>query len=226
MVFGRMLPLGCRSWLDDLVQLLASGREADVYDLGDGRVLRRSRHAADTAASVMIRLAQHGFPVPVVYQVTGPDLIMQRISGPSLLTALVAGDVSVAEAAATLVDLHHRLHQIPVGTGSNRILHLDLHPDNVLLGPSGPVLIDWTNSVEGPPALDTAVSALILAQVAVGDTDVAILARDLLLAFAPSVDAVSELPAAVRRRRADPAMTARELAELDQAADLVRAALT
>jgi hypothetical protein len=95
-----------------------------------------------------------------------------------------------------------------------------------LLGPSGPVLIDWTNSVEGPPALDTAVSALILAQVAVGDTDVAILARDLLLAFAPSVDAVSELPAAVRRRRADPAMTARELAELDQAADLVRAALT
>ncbi|QUQ63112.1 phosphotransferase [Kutzneria sp. CA-103260] len=204
------------------MQLLASGREADVYDLGSGRVLRRSRHTADTTAEaeVMVRLARHGFPVPAVYEATGPDLIMQRVAGPSMLTALCAGDMDVADAAATLADLHHRLHEIPVG--AERILHLDLHPDNVLLGPDGPVVIDWTNSVEGSPALDTAVSALILAQVAVGGTELAGLADDLLRAFGPAVDAVTELAEALRLRRANPSMTERELAELDQAAELVR----
>lgn len=50
-----------------------------------------------------------------------------------------------------------------------RVLHLDLHPNNVLLGPSGPMLIDWRNTTEGAPDIEVAVSALILAQVAVGD---------------------------------------------------------
>ncbi|MFI9384977.1 phosphotransferase [Kutzneria sp. NPDC052558] len=210
------------------MQLLASGRESDVYDIGSGRVLRRSRHIVDTSfeAEVMIRLARNGFPVPTVYEAAGSDLIMQRVEGPSLLTALCLGDVTAAEAAATMVDLHRRLHEIPCGTTENRVLHLDLHPDNVLLGPDGPVLIDWSNTTEGSPALDTAVSALILAQVAVGGTELADLAADLLRAFAPAVDAVSELPAALRMRRANPTMSAQELAELDHAVELVVATAT
>ena len=34
------------------------------------------------------------------------------------------------------------------------------------MGPTGPVVIDWTNARPGPPGLDVAMSALILAGVA------------------------------------------------------------
>ena len=40
-------------------------------------------------------------------------------------------------------------------TGSS-IVHLDLHPDNVILAPAGPVVIDWSNAVVGPPGIDLA----------------------------------------------------------------------
>lgn len=199
------------------MRLLATGRDADVFDIGEGRVLRRYRDDTDVAAeaAVMARLEAVGFPVPTVYSASGTDLVMQRVEGPSLLAALCAGDTGVADGAASMVYLHRRLRE----TG---ILHLDLHPDNVLLGPDGPVLIDWSNSTEGPSELDTAMSALILAQVTVGGADLAALAGDLLRSFALEVDAVSELDRAVELRRANPTMTARELAELDAAAEWVR----
>ena len=42
-----------------------------------------------------------------------------------------------------------------------RLVHFDLHPDNVLLGPDGPVLIDWTNAHAGDPDADVALTWLI-----------------------------------------------------------------
>ncbi|MFI0517473.1 phosphotransferase [Streptomyces sp. WSLK1-5] len=69
--------------------------------------------------------------------------------------------------------LLHRLHSVPARVSAdpaNRILHLDLHPDNVMLTSGTPVVIDWRNTEEGPPGLDWGMSALILAQVAVGNT--------------------------------------------------------
>jgi len=62
--------------------------------------------------------------------------------------------------ASVLAGLHCRLHEIPppefldpapVGDGDS-IVHLDLHPLNVILGPKGPVVIDWTNAARGDPA--------------------------------------------------------------------------
>jgi len=32
-----------------------------------------------------------------------------------------------------------------------RIVHLDLHPENVMLTVSGPVVIDWRNATDGDP---------------------------------------------------------------------------
>jgi aminoglycoside phosphotransferase (APT) family kinase protein len=43
------------------------------------------------------------------------------------------------------------------------ILHLDLHPANVMLGPHGPVVIDWANAARGDAALDVALTAVVLA---------------------------------------------------------------
>jgi tRNA A-37 threonylcarbamoyl transferase component Bud32 len=201
------------------VRLLAAGRDADVFDLGDGRVLRRFRYDGDVTAeaALMVRLREGGFPVPEVYEAAGADLVMERVPGPTLVAAMRNGDKEIGEAAAIMLDLHERLR-------AHRVLHLDLHPDNVLLGPDGPVLIDWTNSAEGPPELDAAVSALILAQEAVSGSELAGLADELLAVFATRIDAITELDRAVQFRRVNPTMSARELADLDRAADLVRRA--
>ena len=63
--------------------------------------------------------------------------------------------------ARTLAELHARLHAIPYG--GERLLHLDFHPDNVLLSRRGPVVIDWSNARAGEPALDVAMTWVICA---------------------------------------------------------------
>jgi aminoglycoside phosphotransferase (APT) family kinase protein len=61
-----------------------------------------------------------------------------------------------------LAELHVQLHDItapdllrpaPIGAGT-AVLHLDLHPLNVIIGRNGPVVIDWTGASVGDPDLD------------------------------------------------------------------------
>ena len=65
------------------------------------------------------------------------------------------------DAARTLAELQKSLHGIPFD--GQRLLHLDLHPDNVLLSRHGPVVIDWTNARAGDPALDVTLTWVICA---------------------------------------------------------------
>ncbi|MEV4620450.1 phosphotransferase [Asanoa sp. NPDC049573] len=213
------------------MELIASGREADVYALGPDRVLRRYRHGGDSApeAEVMAYLTGAGYPAPIVYDADGPDLVMERLDGPTLLSAALAGESTPDAVAAVIADLHERLHALPpriAADPGDRILHLDLHPDNVMLTARGPVAIDWRNATEGPPDRDVAMSLLILAQVTLWPLDPAVTAaaRQTLTALAaslkpPSPDAVAWVLA---MRRANPTMSEAELAQLDRAVALVR----
>ncbi|MBR7838513.1 aminoglycoside phosphotransferase family protein [Actinospica durhamensis] len=45
------------------------------------------------------------------------------------------------------------------------VLHLDLHPGNVIITADGPVVIDWTNAASGPAALDLAKTLVTLTTV-------------------------------------------------------------
>jgi Ser/Thr protein kinase RdoA (MazF antagonist) len=79
--------------------------------------------------------------------------------------------------ALTLARLHRELHAIPPpdslhGEGAS-ILHLDLHPANVMLTLRGPVIIDWANAARGDAALDVALAAVVLAGAPVGPPVVA-----------------------------------------------------
>ena len=56
--------------------------------------------------------------------------------------------------------------------GGDRIVHLDLHPLNVLYGPTGPVLIDWPNAAGGCAETDLAQTWLIMAAADVSDQGV------------------------------------------------------
>ena len=211
-------------------RLIATGRDADVFAIDADRVLRRYRDGGGVAAeaAVMVHVAGYGFPVPAVHRAEGADLIMARVPGPTMLTALRTAGIDTPAAARTLAELHRRLHLIPARESHDpaaRVLHLDLHPDNVLLGDRGPVVIDWRNTREGPPELDTAMSALILAQAAVGgDPGLAAPARALLAAFLREVDGEPSrgLDDAVAMRAADPNSTGQELADLSRAGALVR----
>jgi aminoglycoside phosphotransferase (APT) family kinase protein len=212
---------------------LASGRDADVYALDSGCVLRRYRDGGDVTdeAELMVHVGECGFPVPIVYGASGADLVLERLDGTTMLHALAGGSVGVEWAAATLADLHRRLHQVPPLRGAepgDRILHLDLHPDNVILSSRGPVVIDWRNAREGPPDLDVALTAVILAQVAVDPAHSwAGSAGALLTAFLRSADSVplSTLDAALARRRADRNVTEAELERLAAARVLVQSQL-
>ncbi|RLK12129.1 phosphotransferase family enzyme [Micromonospora sp. M71_S20] len=208
---------------------LASGRDADVFVIDDRRVLRRYREGGDVAAeaAVMAHVASHGFPVPRVYQARGADLVMERLDGPTMLSAFLAGELDATETATCLADLHRRLHALPprLGQGEDdRILHLDLHPENVMLTSRGPVVIDWRNATEGPADLDVALSAIIIAQVAVEEAHpLASPAATLLAAFVDRVGGrvLTTLDQAVAMRRDDPALTSGERERLDAAAALI-----
>ncbi|WP_250288543.1 phosphotransferase [Streptomyces atroolivaceus] len=216
--------------------LLGSGRTADVYALDGPWVLRRYRRGIDTTGelAVMSYLSASGFPVPRI----GPpaedalptDLVVQRLTGPTLAEAMLAGTVTGNEGAELLARLLRELHAIPPRLSQepeDRILHLDLRPENVILAPEGAMVIDWMTAGEGPPALDRAMTSLILAQVALDPSySAGPGARGVLAALLNRfTDDGGVPPDALARaaalRAADPQLTAHRTAVLDEAAELV-----
>ncbi|WP_392967979.1 phosphotransferase [Streptomyces sp. LN245] len=212
-------------------RLLGSGRSADVYEIDEAWVLRRDREGwgdATAEAAVMQHVHSHGYPVPGVRAATGGDLVMERLSGPTMLEAFGQGLLSAQEAGLTLARLLRKLHVVPARLSADpavRVLHLDLHPDNVMLTPDGPKVIDWSNAEEGVPGLDWAMSAVILAQVAVGGEAIGGVAEETLEALLDgNEDQVTEegLEEAGSRRAANPTMSTREVGLLGEADALIR----
>ena len=186
--------------------LLASGRSADVYLDGTDRVVRRYRepYAADfdarREAELMRYVREHGVPVPEVFDADRTDIVMQRVVGHSMLAAMAERPWTLAAQAGILAGLHRQVHAItgpdwlgtPFGDGDT-LLHLDLHPDNVLVTSEGVMLIDWQNAARGPMGADLAKSWIILATAAVpgGKAKAALLAtarKIFLRSFLHNVD--------------------------------------
>ncbi|HEV3211891.1 MAG TPA: phosphotransferase [Acidimicrobiales bacterium] len=155
--------------------LLAQGRDADVFEYGDGKVLRRSREGRSLIpeSRTLSYLHAHGYPVPRVDEVSddGRDLVMERVDGPTMVDAIARRPWTLRRSARLLADLHDRLHELDapdflaparIGTGS-KVVHLDLHPLNVLMSRTGPVVIDWTGAGAGDPDVDVAVAWVLMA---------------------------------------------------------------
>jgi Ser/Thr protein kinase RdoA (MazF antagonist) len=152
------------------MNLLAEGRASWVYDLGDRTVLRRFKTRGDPAreALVMQHARAHGFPVPEVLERRPDGLVLERVDGPTMAQDLALAPWRLRPHARMIAALHEQLHGIRAPDGLSAVdegealLHLDLHPENVLLSPSGPVVIDWTNALRGTPALDVAFTWIVL----------------------------------------------------------------
>jgi aminoglycoside phosphotransferase (APT) family kinase protein len=122
-------------------------------------------------AKIMAYVAQYGYPAPRVEEIStdGSELVMERIDGPTMLEVLSRRPWLLSRNAVVLAALHERLHAIPgpewldpfVG-GGDRVIHLDLHPLNVIVSPKGPVLIDWANAARGAGPADVALTWLLI----------------------------------------------------------------
>ncbi|WP_327743743.1 aminoglycoside phosphotransferase family protein [Streptomyces europaeiscabiei] len=274
----------------------ATGRTGSPEGAAGAWVLRRYRDGwgdAVAEAEVMEHVRAHGYPVPRVRSATGAEMVLERLSGPTMLEAVATGLLDPAQVGATLARLLHALHALPPRNqaictprgqdisvprsqdvspprdqdislpGSQdvsppcdhppghslsptaaaspptrrassaaptpRVLHLDLHPENVILTTHGPQVIDWSNAEEGPPGLDWGISAMILAQVAVDTADFRTeMARTMLVSLlahqpdGPSALTEEGLVEAGRRRAANPTMTAREVELVVAAEKLIR----
>ena len=66
---------------------------------------------------------------------------------------------SVLLAEATREALLKVLEQLPDG---NAVCHGDFHPDQVIMSPRGPIIIDWSNALQGNPLADVARTSFIL----------------------------------------------------------------
>jgi Ser/Thr protein kinase RdoA (MazF antagonist) len=159
-MLGRMTP-----------ELLGTGRTADVYPYGPGEVLRRYRKPSDTEREVaaMEIARREGFPVPAARALSDTEIVMDRLDGPTMLDDLGRRPWRIDHHAEMLAGLHRRLHAIeapawlpaPLGEG-DALLHLDLHPDNVILTPRGPFVIDWPNAARGHGARDVAHTWIVI----------------------------------------------------------------
>jgi len=150
---------------------MGAGRSGEVFEYGRHYVLRRRFDGGDLTQEfrLMHWLVEHGYPVPKPVRHDDPTaLVTERIDGPSMLADMVAKPWKLPAHAKTLASLHRLLDDIPappwlrrLGNGDD-LLHLDLHPDNVLMGPRGPVVIDWANAAVGHRDLDRALTWVLL----------------------------------------------------------------
>ncbi|MEU0881101.1 phosphotransferase [Lentzea sp. NPDC005914] len=149
-------------------QHLASGQDSDVFIRSDGLLVKRTRTGRDLRceAEMMVYLSGHGIPVPRVYEATADELVMQYVPGPRMSEEIGRKPWLAGSLGKDLADLHHRLDVIQAPdflTGEGDLLHLDLHPGNVVLGPEGPVVLDWASATKGDRRLDVALSWVSLA---------------------------------------------------------------
>ncbi len=213
-------------------ELMAQGRDAELFAAGPGSVRRRYRDGRDVTAEaeVMRWLHSEGYPVPELYDAQGPDLIMTLVEGPTMAESLLSEQIEPSAAGEMLADLHNRLHALahPEARATQCLVHLDLHPLNVLIAASGPVVIDWSNSRLGDPRLDVSMTMVILAQAAtvlppeLAGIDPAYLRATLaplLSAFSQAAehDPAAALDQAAELRRRDPHLSTAERSGLDAA---------
>ncbi|MGI8867486.1 MAG: phosphotransferase [Mycobacteriales bacterium] len=222
---------------------IAAGRTADIYPLPDGWVLRRYRtdvgNVEREAAAARLAVAG-GVPTPEVREARGHDMVLRRVDGPTMVDAFASGAIGAEDGAQILADLHRACHAVrrPSGDASGLrdisepgtpedqkvLLHLDLHPLNVMLGADGPMLIDWANASWGPAGVDEAMTVLILSVVVLNNTlGIAEPARRMLSAF---IDAAGDprpcLEAAIAARRTYTHPSQEELRVLPEITNLAR----
>ena len=207
---------------------LAEGRDSEIYEHGPGRVLRLARDGRSLVAEadIMRFVGALGNPVPGVHDAGQGYLVMDRLTGPTMLESALRHPQRIGSYGHLLAQLHIELHRIEApgwltteaAVRGDCLLHRDLHPLNVLMTKEGPVVIDWANAARGAPAYDVADTWVLFAAADVPgnslERSLAAVARRIFLRnFLGDLDADAAravTPAAVEHRLVDRNMTEAE----------------
>jgi aminoglycoside phosphotransferase (APT) family kinase protein len=150
---------------------IARGLDGAIYEYGPGLVLRQSfepRNVEDEAR-LMQYLEAEGYPVPHVADVAedGTAIVMERLDGVMLMDQM-AKRLRFTAGLRLTRELLDRLHLIAAPEWlrefepGGRVLHLDLHPMNIMMTSRGPVVIDWANGAAGDPLTDVAMTYVLM----------------------------------------------------------------
>ena len=126
---------------------LAEGRDSEIYEHGHDKVLRVARDGRSLAgeAEIMRYVRSHDYPCPEVYDAGDGYLVMERLEGPTMMEAVGKPPFPLRRSGRLLAELHEQLHRIAAPPGirsaplpGDRLVHLDLHPLNVMMTSDGP----------------------------------------------------------------------------------------
>lgn len=129
------------------------GRHGILFERIDGPTMLRQLGAKPCTAIALL----HAF-ADLHVRMHAQTIAMRELpSQRQQLTRLIqqASSLPAEWRAAALAALDH----LPDG---NCLCHGDYHPDNILMTPHGPVIIDWSDATAGNPLADVARTALIL----------------------------------------------------------------
>lgn len=210
---------------------LAEGRDSEIFVHGPDKVLRVARDGRSLVAEaeIMRYVRSHDYPCPEVYDAGDGYLVMDRLDGPTMMDWVAKPPFPLRRAGHLLAELHERLHHILALPGipdaplpGDRLVHRDLHPMNVMMTSSGPMVIDWANASAGNPAFDVADTWVLFVCGAppmsgIDRLIVPIGRRIILRSFLNRVDASAArlaIPAAVEHRLTDRNMSSDEHARM------------
>ncbi len=186
--------------------LVGTGRTAEVFEFGSGRVVKLLRSGIPAAWAVQeaeLTAAVHarGLPTPAVHDIVELDgragVIFERIDGPSMWTGMLASDEAADRLARSLASMHleilaelaptplpsliarttdkvaaatslsssERLEAKKLAAGldeASGLCHGDMHPGNIILAATGPVVIDWYDAAAGSPTADVVRTSLLI----------------------------------------------------------------
>ncbi len=126
-------------------------------------------------------VAEQGIRVPKLFDL-GPehladrDIVMERIDGLTMLDDFEARPWKLFSHVRLLARVQREVNALvapdwmvtPTTAAASKrrddsVLHLELHPMNVMITDDGPVVIDWTNASGGPAGFDAALTFVEMA---------------------------------------------------------------
>jgi hypothetical protein len=105
------------------LQRIDEGRTAEILAWDEGRVLKLYRAEfpgewADWEAKTTRAISEAGVPAPQIFEVLDVEgrrgIIMESVTGPSLITDLIANLFNVVKHARLLAELHAQMHECTV----------------------------------------------------------------------------------------------------------------
>jgi Ser/Thr protein kinase RdoA (MazF antagonist) len=105
------------------LQRIDEGRTAEIFAWDEGRVLKLyraefPREWADWEAKTTRAISEAGVPAPQIFEVLDVEgrrgIIMERVTGPSLIADLIANLFNVVKHARMLAELHAQMHECTV----------------------------------------------------------------------------------------------------------------